>query len=344
MKPVLVTGATGFIGWHVARQLLERGQRVRALVRNPAGGAKALTELEGIDTGLEIVRGDLRDENSLRSAVQGCGVVYHVAADYRLWARRPEEMYSSNVDGTRNLLAAARKAGVERCVYTSTVGCIGMRSGELGTEDSPAGLCEMQGPYKRSKFLAEKIALEFAGEGYPVIIVNPTAPVGDHDFRPTPTGKIVVDFLRGAMPAYLDTGLNVVYVGDVAAGHLLAGQRGRIGERYILGGENLTLHEIFGKLEALTGMPAPKLRIPYAVAYAAGMASTGWAAVTGKEPRAPLDGVRMARKKMWVRHDKAARELGYSAIPAVEALRSAAEWFQANGYCENLAAGSRRTA
>ena len=167
-----------------------------------------------------------------------------------------------------------------------------------------------------------------------MVIVNPTAPVGDHDFRPTPTGKIVVDFLRGAMPAYLDTGLNVVYVGDVAAGHLLACERGRAGERYILGGENLTLQQIFGKLEEVTGMPAPKLRIPYAVAYAAGVASTGWAAVTGKEPRAPLDGVRMARKKMWVRHDKAARELGYSARPAVEALRRAAEWFQANGYCE----------
>ena len=317
---------------------------MRALVRDPARSAKALAELEGIGPGLEVVRGDLRDEDSLRSAVAGCGVVYHVAADYRLWARRPDEMYRSNVDGTRNLLAAARKAGVERCVYTSTVGCIGMRSGELGSEDTPAGLDEMQGPYKRSKFLAEKIVLEFAGDGYPVIIVNPTAPVGDHDFRPTPTGKIVVDFLRGAMPAYLDTGLNVVYVGDVAAGHLLACERGRTGERYILGGENLTLHEIFGKLEALTGMPAPKLRIPYAVAYAVGMASTGWAAVTGKEPRAPLDGVRMARKKMWVRHDKAARELGYSARPAVEALRSAAEWFQANGYCENLAAGGRRTA
>ena len=344
MKPILVTGATGFIGWHVARQLLERGQRVRALVRDPARSVRALAELEGFEPGLEIVTGDLRDEESLGRAVEGCGVVYHVAADYRLWARRPDEMYLSNVDGTRNLLAAARKAGVERCVYTSTVGCIGMRSGELGSEDTPAGLDEMQGPYKRSKFLAEKIALEFAGDGYPVIIVNPTAPVGDHDFRPTPTGKIVVDFLRGAMPAYLDTGLNVVYAGDVAAGHLLACERGRTGERYILGGENLTLHEIFGKLEALTGMPAPKLRIPYAVAYAAGMASTGWAVVTGKEPRAPLDGVRMARKKMWVRHDKAARELGYSARPAVEALRRAAEWFQANGYCENLAAGGRRTA
>ena len=183
----------------------------------------------------------------------GCGTVYHVAADYRLWAPRPEEMYRSNVDGTRSLLAAARKAGVERCVYTSTVGCIGMRKGELGSEDTPAGLEEMQGPYKRSKFLAEQVALEFAGEGFPVVIVNPTAPVGDHDFRPTPTGKIVVDFLRGAMPAYLDTGLNVVYVGDVAAGHLLACERGRVGERYILGGENLTLQQIFGKLRRSDG-------------------------------------------------------------------------------------------
>jgi dihydroflavonol-4-reductase len=340
MKPVLVTGATGFIGWHVARQLLERGQRVRALVRDPARGAKALAELAGVET----VAGDLRDEDSLARAVAGCGTVYHVAADYRLWVPRPEEMYRSNVDGTRGLLAAAQKAGVERCVYTSTVGCIGMRSGELGSEDTPVSLEEMQGPYKRSKFLAEKIALEFAEQGFPVVIVNPTAPVGDHDFRPTPTGKIVVDFLRGAMPAYLDTGLNVVYVGDVAAGHLLASEHGRTGERYILGGENLTLQQIFGKLEDVTGRPAPKLRIPYALAYAAGVASTGWAALTGNEPRAPLDGVRMARKKMWVRHDKAALELGYSARPAVDALQRATVWFRANGYCEDLAVSGRRTA
>jgi len=344
MKPVLVTGATGFIGWHVARQLLQRGQRVRALVRDPVRSAKALAELAGIGTEIETVPGDLRDEDSLARAVGGCGTVYHVAADYRLWTPRPEEMYRSNVDGTRSLLSAAQKAGVEQCVYTSTIGCIGIRKGELGSEDTPAGLKEMRGPYKRSKFLAEQIALQFAGQGFPVVIVNPTAPVGDHDFRPTPTGKIVVDFLRGAMPAYLDTGLNVVYVGDVAAGHLLAGERGRVGERYILGGENLTLQQIFGKLEEVTGKQAPTMRIPYAVAYAAGVASTGWASLTGQEPRAPLDGVRMARKKMWVRHDKAARELGYSARPAVEALRRAAEWFQANGYCEDLATGGRRTA
>jgi dihydroflavonol-4-reductase len=202
----------------------------------------------------------------------------------------------------------------------------------------------MQGPYKRSKFLAEQVALEFAREGFPLVIVNPTAPLGDHDFRPTPTGKMVVDFLRGAMPAFLDTGLNVVDVRDVAEGHLLAGERGRAGERYILGGENLTLEQIFGTLAEVTGRAAPKIRIPYALAYVAGVASTGWAAVTGKEPRAPLDAVRMARKKMWVRHDKATRELGYQARPAIEALRRAAEWFEANGYCEDLAVGSRRTA
>jgi dihydroflavonol-4-reductase len=340
VKPTLVTGVTGFVGWHVARQLLERGQAVRGLARDPQRGARALRELEGIET----VQGDLRDAASLARAVEGCGVVYHVAADYRLWAPRPEEMYRSNVDGTRNLLAAARSAGVEQCVYTSTVGCIGMPAGEIGSENSAVSLDDMQGPYKRSKFLAEKVALEFAGEGFPVVIVNPTAPVGDHDFRPTPTGKMVVDFLRGAMPAFLDTGLNVVDVRDVAQGHLLACERGRVGERYILGCENLTLQQIFGKLGEITGRAAPKIRIPYAVAYMAGVVSTGWAAVTGKEPRAPLDAVRMARKKMWVRHDKAARELGYQARPAVEALRRAAEWFQANGYCEDLAIGSRRTA
>ena len=340
MKPTLVTGVTGFVGWHVARKLLERGSAVRGLARDPQRGEPALRELPGI----EVVRGDLRDEASLAQAVHGCGVVYHVAADYRLWTPRPEEMYASNVNGTRNVLEAARRAGAERCVYTSTVGCIGVRNGSVATEESPVSMEDMHGPYKRSKFLAEQVALEFAREGFPVVIVNPTAPVGDHDFRPTPTGKMIVDFLRGAMPAFLDTGLNVADVRDVAQGHLLACENGRAGERYILGGENLTLQQIFGKLAEITGRAAPRMRIPYAVAWAAGVASTGWAAVTGKEPRAPLDAVRMARKKMWVGHDKAARELGYSARPAVEALRGAAEWFRANGYCENLAAGRRRTA
>jgi dihydroflavonol-4-reductase len=260
-------------------------------------------------------------------------VVYHVAADYRLWTREPQEMFRSNVDGTRGLLEAAQNAGVERFVYTSTVGCIGMPAGGLGDETSAVGLEQMAGPYKRSKFLAEEVALKFAETGFPVIIVNPTAPVGDHDFKPTPTGKIVVDFARGKMPAYLDTGLNVVDVGDVAAGHLAACERGRVGERYILGAENLTLQQIFVALGEIAGRPAPKIRIPYGVAYAAGAISTAWAGLTGREPRAPLDGVRMARKKMWVRHDKAARELGYAPGPARGALERAVQWFRGNGYC-----------
>jgi dihydroflavonol-4-reductase len=325
VKPTLVTGATGFVGWHVARRLLDRGESVRALVRDPA----RLRELDGV----EAVTGDLRDPESLKTAVEGCGVVYHVAADYRLWTRDPQEMYRSNVEGTRNLLSAARRMGVERVVYTSTVGAIGIPKDGIGDEQIPVGIEDMQGPYKRSKFLAEKVALEFAGEGFPVVIVNPTAPVGDHDFKPTPTGKMLVDFVRGAMPAFLDTGLNVVDVRDVAAGHVAACERGRVGERYILGAENLTLEKIFGLLAEAIGKPAPKIRIPYAVAYAAGVVSTAWAGVTGKEPLAPLDGVKMARKKMWVRHDKAARELGYAPGPAAGALERAVEWFRANGYC-----------
>jgi dihydroflavonol-4-reductase len=293
------------------------------LARDPA----RVRELEGVET----VRGDLRDPASLERAVEGCEVAFHVAADYRLWTRDPQEMFRSNVDGTRNLLAAAKRAGVERVVYTSTVGCIGMPQGGLGDESTPVSSGEMTGPYKRSKFEAERVALEFSKE-FPVVIVNPTAPIGDHDFKPTPTGKIVVDFVRGAIPGFVDTGLNVVDVRDVAAGHLLACERGRPGERYILGSENLTLEQILGKLAGITGKPAPKMRVPYAVAYAVGMASTAWAGITGKEPLAPLDGVKMARKKMWVRHDKASRELGFAPGPAETALRRAVDWFRANGY------------
>ena len=326
MKPTLVTGATGFVGWHVARALLERGHTVRALARDPA----KLRELSGV----EGVQGDLRDPASLERAVEGCGLVFHVAADYRLWTREPEEMYRSNVEGTRAMLTAARRAGVERLVYTSTVGCIGVNTpGGIGDEGSEAFLDDMQGPYKRSKFLAEQVARDFAREGFPVVIVNPTAPVGDHDFKPTPTGKIVVDFVRGAIPAYVDTGLNVVDVRDVAGAHLAASERGRPGERYILGSENLTLRQILETLAGILGRKAPHIQIPYAVAFAAGVATTAWAGVTGKEPRAPLDAVRMSRKKMWVRHDKAARELGYSPGPAADALRRAVVWFQENGYC-----------
>jgi len=324
VKPTLVTGASGFIGWHVARLLTERGQKVRALVRPTS----RLRELE-----VEPVVGDLRDAESLDRAVTGCERVFHVAADYRLWARDPQELYGSNVEGTRNLLEAARTHGVERFVYTSTVGCIGVPRGGLGDETVPVTLDEMAGAYKRSKFLAERLALEFAASGFPVVVVNPTAPVGDHDVKPTPTGKIVLDFLKGAMPAYIDTGLNLVDVRDTAEAHLLAAERGRPGERYIVGGENLTLAEILQKLARLTGKKAPRVKLPYAVAYAAGVVTTGWARVTGRPPRAPLDAVRMAKKKMFVSTDKARRELGFAPGPVDAALGRAVEWFQANGYC-----------
>ena len=319
MKPVLVTGASGFLGWHVARLLGERGYTVRALVR-------AGSRVQELD--VECVTGDLRDAASLERAVAGCELVFHVAADYRLWARHPGEMYRSNVDGTRNLLAAASSAGVERVVYTSTVGCIGFPHGGIGNEDTPISLQDMVGDYKRSKFLAEQAALEFARGGLPVVIVNPTAPIGDHDVKPTPTGKIVADFLKGGMPAFIDTGLNVVDARDVAAGHLQACDRGRTGERYILGSENLTLAEIFAKLAKITGRKAPTVRLPYAVAWCAGVCSTAWAEVTGRPPRVPLNAVRMARKRMWVTHEKARRELGFSPGPAETALARAVEWFQ----------------
>ena len=324
MKPTLVTGASGFLGWHVTRLLVERGHRVRALVRP----ASKIRELD-----VEQVTGDLRDACSLERAVAGCGMVFHVAADYRLWAADESELYGSNVDGTRYLMEAARKAGVERVVYTSTVGCIGVPQGGEGDETRPVALSDMAGAYKRSKFLAEQTALEFAASGLPVVIVNPTAPIGDHDFKPTPTGKIVLDFLKGEMPAFIDTGLNIVDARDVALGQLLASERGKPGERYILGSENLTLAEILGKLAATTGRPAPTVKLPYAVAYAAGVVTTAWARVTGKPPRAPLDAVRIARKKMFVSHAKAARDLGFTPGSADGALRRAVEWFQANGYC-----------
>jgi dihydroflavonol-4-reductase len=324
VKPTLITGASGFLGWHVAHKLIQRGHQVRALVRP----ASRLRELD-----VERIDGDLRDPASLTRAVNGCATVFHVAADYRLWARDTAELYHSNVDGTRNLLSASVRAGVDRFVYTSTVGCIGIPAGGIGTEDTPVSLSDMTGAYKRSKFLAEQAALESARSGFPVIIVNPTAPVGDHDFKPTPTGKIILDFLRGQMPAFIDTGLNVVDADDTAEGHLLAYERGVPGERYILGSENMTLQEILKHLAHMSGLRAPSFRIPYPVAYAAAVASTGWARVTGSEPRAPLDGVRMARKKMWVSHEKASRMLEYRPAPAAQGLLKAVTWFRANGYC-----------
>lgn len=281
---------------------------------------------------LEVVHGDLRDPASLDRAVSGCGVVYHIAADYRLWAKDESELYRSNVDGTRSLLTAARKAGVDRVVYTSTVGCIGIPPEGIGTETTEAHMEDMTGAYKRSKFQAEQVALEFAQSGFPVVIVNPTAPIGDHDFRPTPTGKIIVDFLKGAMPAFVDTGLNLVDVSDAAEAHLLAAQHGRVGERYIVGCENLTLEQILARLAKASGDKAPRWRIPYQVAYMAGLASTGWANLTGHEPRVPLDAVKMARKKMFVSSDKAKRELGFNPGPVDGALKRAVVWFRANGY------------
>jgi dihydroflavonol-4-reductase len=318
----LVTGASGFLGWHVARLLVERGHRVRALVRPGS-------YVSGLD--VETVNGDLRDPASLDRAVSGCRLVFHVAADYRLWAKDPRELYRSNVDGTHNLLEAAHKTGVERIIYTSTVGCIGIPHHGIGDETTPVSLLDMAGHYKRSKYLAEGVALEYARDGLPVVIVNPTAPIGDHDVKPTPTGKIVLDFLKGEMPAFIDTGLNVVDVRDCAEGHLLACEHGKTGERYILGSENLTLAQILQKLAKITGRKAPAIRLPYAVAYCAGACSTAWAGLTGTPPRVPIEAVRMARKHMWVTHEKARRELGYEAGPADRALSSAVEWFRARG-------------
>lgn len=324
MKPALVTGASGFLGWHVASALIARGFAVRAMARRPGS-------IQDLDA--EVVAGDLRNPDSLKAAVAGCSAVFHVAADYRLWVKRPDEMYRVNVDGARELLKAAEAAGVERFVYTSTVGCIGFIKDGIADERSPVRLEDMTGHYKRSKFLAEQEALKAARAGFPVVIVNPTAPVGAHDVKPTPTGQTIVDFLKGRLPAFVDTGLNVVDAADVAAGHLLAYEKGRAGERYILGGDNLTLEQILQELAAITGRKAPSARLPWLAALLAGAASTAWAELSGNPPRVPLDAVRMARKKMWVSHEKARRELGYDPAPARTGLINAVRWFQAHGYC-----------
>lgn len=327
----LVTGATGFVGSHVARQLVSQGHRVRALVRRTSN----FKVLDGL--AVERSEGDLRDAASLDRAMQGVRWVFHVAADYRLWSRRSEEIYESNVGGTRRLLEAAERTGVEKVVYTSTVATIVVpRGGELPDEATRASLDEMIGHYKRSKFLAEQEALSAAARGVPVVIVNPTAPVGPGDWKPTPTGRIVVDFLKGRMPAYVDTGLNVVPVEDVAAGHLLAAEKGRIGERYILGGQNMTLKEILDALSKISGRPAPRFKMPHAVALAAGYADQWIARLTGREPAIPVEGVKMSRHRMFVSSDKAAREFGYSVRSVEAALERAVRWYQENGYCGGL--------
>ena len=319
----LVTGATGFIGSHVVRQLLLRGDRVRILARNSSRRANIET------FGCEVVIGDLKDPNSMMRCVQGCGRVYHVAADYRLWARNPQEIYDSNVRGTRNLLSACCEAAVGKVIYTSSVGTIGMRhDGVPADEESPVGLDDMIGHYKRSKFMAEQVAFEFARSGLPVVIVNPTTPIGPGDLKPTPTGKIILDFIRGRLPAYVDTGLNLVGVEDVAHGHLLAEEKGCVGERYILGGENWSLKEILYELAEILTRRAPRFRIPWMVAWLAGCADDFVeGTMLRREPHIPLEGVRMSRHKMYVSDEKARRELGYSPCPVEKALREAVNYF-----------------
>jgi dihydroflavonol-4-reductase len=323
-----VTGATGFLGSHVARQLLSRGTELRLLVR-------PTSRLDNIaDLSAEHVTGDLRDLQSLKTGMSGCEFVFHVAADYRLWSRNGQELYDSNVEGTRNVLAAARDSGVRRVIYTSSVATMGFgNNGRLTDEKTPVTLSNMIGDYKRSKFMAEQLVMAAARAGQNVVIVNPTTPIGERDIKPTPTGRIVVDFLRRKFPAYVDTGLNLVDVADCAYGHLLAMEKAVPGERYILGGENLTLKQILDKLAAITGLPSPKVKLPYAVAYATGVVDT---LVSGtimrREPRVTLDSVRMGRKKMFITSAKAERELGWNPGPVDGALRRAVEWFRANGY------------
>ena len=323
----LVTGATGFLGSHVARALAGRGDNVRVLVRSSSD----LRALDGLEA--EHFTGDLRDRASLDRAMEGVGRVYHVAADYRLWAHNPREIFESNVTGTQNLLDSARCAGVEKFVYTSTVATIAVpRKGSLPNEQTQSSLEEMIGHYKRSKFVAEKCALRAAEAGLPVIVVNPTTPVGPGDWKPTPTGKIIVDFLNGRMPGYVDTGLNFVPVEDCARGHLLAAEHGRVGERYILGGRNLTLKQMLDILSLTSGRTAPQWKIPYVLAYAAGCANTGVSRLLGREPRIPLEGVRMARHKMFVDASKAERELAFVPGPIDAALERAVAWYESNGY------------
>lgn len=327
----LVTGGTGFVGCHVARLLVERGTPIRALVR-PNSRRDNLADLNPALT--EIVCGDLTDPASLREAVRGCDTLYHIAADYRLWSRDSQELYRSNVEGTRALLEAARAGGVSRVVYTSTVGALGIPSdGSPGTEATPVSESDMTGHYKRSKFLAEQEAQRFAAEGLPVIIVNPSTPVGEKDIKPTPTGQIVVDFLNRRLPAYVDTGLNLVDVRDVAEGMLLAAEHGRAGERYILGNRNLTLKEMLEMLAALTGMRAPRVRMPYAVAWTAvGIENMIADCLLHRAPAHPFEGVKMARRRMFFDASKAVRELGLPQSPVERALERAVAWFRDNGY------------
>jgi dihydroflavonol-4-reductase len=323
-----VTGATGFLGAHVTRVLSEQGATLRVLVRPSSD----LRNLAGLSADRAI--GDLRDLSSIEKAMEGCNAVFHVAADYRLWVRDPDEMYRSNVEGTRNVLCAARKQGVQRVVYTSSVATMGFRrDGQIVDEDSPVSLGEMIGHYKRSKYMAEQVALEAGRSGQQVVVVNPSTPVGEMDVKPTPTGRIVLDFLKRKFPAYVDTGLNLVDATECARGHIAAMEKGRSGERYILGGENLTLKQILDRLAAITGLPSPNLKVSHVVAMLAAVVDEGWTGlVLGKEPRATVEAVRMGQKKMFVTSAKAERELGWKVVPVTDSLRRAADWFRAQGY------------
>jgi dihydroflavonol-4-reductase len=325
---VFLTGASGFLGSHVARILAAQGAELRLLVRPTSN----LKNLEGLSA--ETISGDLRDGASLEKAMSGCDTVFHVAADYRLWVRDPGEMYRSNVGGTRAILEAARKNGVRRVVYTSSVATMGFtRNGNPADEDSPVALADMIGHYKRSKFMAEQLAITAGRSGLQVVIVNPTTPVGEQDIKPTPTGRIILDFLKRKFPAYVDTGLNLVDVTECARGHVAALERGKSGERYILGGEDLTLKQILDKLAAITGLSSPSVKLPYFFAFAAAAVDeTITGRILHREPRATIDAVRMGRKKMFASSAKAERELGWTIVPAENALRRAVEWFRSNEY------------
>ena len=323
-----ITGATGFLGSHVARVLAEQGAGLRLLVRSTS-------DLRNVaDLNAERVVGDLRDPASIEKALGGCDALFHVAADYRLWVRDPDEMYRSNVEGTRGLIEAARRQGVRRIVYTSSVATMGFGSnGTLADENSPVSLADMIGPYKRSKFMAEQAVFEAARAGVDVVVVNPTTPIGERDLKPTPTGRIVVDFLKKKFPAYVDTGLNLVDATECARGHVQAFEKGRAGERYILGGENLTLKQILDRLAGITGLPSPTVKLPYIFALAAGVVDeTVTGRILGKEPRATIDAVRMGRKKMFITSAKAERELGWRSVPVDAALQRSVDWFRAHGY------------
>jgi len=323
-----VTGATGFVGSHVARQLAEQGAELCLLTRK-SSRTENIADLKA-----DLISGDLTDPASLKRGMQGCDLVFHVAADYRLWVRDPREMYCANVEGTRSILQAAQESGVRRVIYTSSVATMGFTAnGQPCDERSPVSLAEMIGHYKRSKFMAEQAVLEAAASGANVIVVNPTTPIGERDIKPTPTGRIIVDFLNRKFPAYVDTGLNLVDVSEVARAHVAAAEKARPGERYILGGENLTLKAILDKLAAITGLPSPTMKVPHAVALCFAVCDqfiTG--TLRGKEPRATVEAVRMGRKKMFASSAKAERELGLQVLPVDGALRRAVEWFRGHGY------------